>query len=843
MSRTKPRASSFRKLIDKVLVNDSDFEAFVLDYFPEIKRLYGVCMDRTTKVNLLFEHIGHDKLHEALCHRYPHNDLSNILNELNIHNGAQTVSCVSDDSAITSENQTRYYIVLTGTIDEVDKPKIRALMAHIRKISEDADLTLEAIRSGSIILHLKGTSAGWKRLMRLFKSGEIQNILEYPIETIDEINPHMRSEAASLMNVKKLKRSMGNLRLGSIQNVTVSSVENEKSWSLLGLETLRRVASSERDCIKADPLTLLIEGKSKHEQILRPGKDPYICRYESGQTSKPPERRLPMYVSSEELGEQRITEISPEERQFVTRSPYISQKHAVLRFTEHGKIVVKDLGNTNGTRLRLTPNHRYTLPDSFARLLAKELVVQRRTPLWETTPELGRFDSASDFAAYIHSQLHDYVVSARIVSVSSPEMLRENNLCTKLPLLTQHGNRDYAYLVATWRLSNFDLALERWLQSCVFLFNSGPSGDHPPLRDECPWAFVAASMERRHVLKLAQCVARTGGAVLLCGPRGAGKEVLARDIHLHSSRANKPFIAVNCAALPADLMEAELFGTKSGAFPHAVDRIGLFERAKDGTLYLDEVGELPLNLQAKLLRVLEQKVMRRIGDTDERPIRARIIAATNRNLEEMVTAGTFRSDLGFRLGAVHLHLPSLRPSDVAALVPHLCASLESDGFPALAEETVQALSQLAATSEWRGDGHELRSALERYLTFRDHRDSVEEAWRKALQGQRPITQSGNTSPPTTAADLPATLGQDFERLQKLLFLTVARRILVPYRRGALKELGDKMGMTGAAAAARLRKLAITTEPQPSAAQLDAEIAVLQAELKPRLPLLRCLLGL
>ena len=595
-----------------------------------------------------------------------------------------------------------------------------------------------------------------------------------------------------------------------------------------------------------DSSVLLIEGQKKHEQLLRQGEEMYICRYEPGQSGKPKELKDPRDVRNEESGVSMITEISPRERQFVTRSPYISQKHAVLKLTARGKFVVKDLGSANGTWLRLPAHQDVELPDNFALLLAKDLVVQRRTPLWQTTPEIGSFGTAADFAAYVHSQLHDYVVSARVVSMDSPELLRENNLCTKLPLLAQPGSRENAYLMVTWRLSTFDMALERWLQACVFLFNSGPPADHPPLRDEVPWEYVAASPDRKHVLKLAQCVARTGGTVLLYGPSGAGKEVLARDLHRHSSRLNKPFIAVNCAALPADLIEAELFGTKRGAFTNAVDRIGLFERAKDGTLFLDEIGELPLNLQAKLLRALDQKVFRPVGDVEERQVRARIVAATNRNLEQMVQAGTFRADLRFRLVAVQLELPNLRSSDVAALVPHLCASLETDGFPALPEETVQALSRLAAQAQWPGNARELRSALERFLTFRDQRNSIEENWNKARQSSWPITHSGSSTAPLPAepiAELPMTLGQDLDRLRDLLFLAVARRVLVPYHWGALKELGDKMGMTGAGAAARLRKLAISTDPQPSAAQIDAEIAALQKELQPRLPLLRSLLGL
>ncbi|HRI51521.1 MAG TPA: sigma-54-dependent Fis family transcriptional regulator [Pseudomonadota bacterium] len=595
-----------------------------------------------------------------------------------------------------------------------------------------------------------------------------------------------------------------------------------------------------------DSSVLLIEGQKKHEQILQPGQDMYICRTELVGSDKPHKDDRDARRRGEDSGVSAITEISPAQRRFTTHSPYISQNHAVLSLTPGGKFTVKDLDSANGTWLRLPPHQVYELPENFELLLAKDLVVQRRTPLWETTPEIGRFANGDDFAAYVRSQLSNYVASVRIYSKESPENQRDNQLCTKLPLLAQPCNPEPSYLAVTWRNNTFNLALERWLQSCVFLFNSGPVGDHSPLRDEKPWQFVAASPDRKHVLRLAQRAALTAGTVLLYGPSGAGKEVLARDLHLHSSRAKKPFIAVNCAALPADLIEAELFGTKRGAFTNAVDRIGLFERARDGTLFLDEIGELPLNLQAKLLRALDQKVIRCVGDVEERPIKARIIAATNRNLEKMVAAGTFRDDLRFRLVAVQLTLPGLQPSDVTALVPHLYETLEDEGFAELSEETVQTISKLAAQISWSGNARELRSALERYLTFRDPASTVEENWKKAIQSSWPITQSSGVVPPAQiepTPELPETLGQDCERLQNLLFLSVARRVLIPHHWGSLKELGDKMGMTGAGAAARLRRLAISTDPEPSAAQIDAEIAALQAELQPRMALLRSLLGL
>lgn len=174
-------------------------------------------------------------------------------------------------------------------------------------------------------------------------------------------------------------------------------------------------------------------------------------------------------------------------------------------------------------------------------------------------------------------------------------------------------------------------------------------------------ALLGQSASLKRVMLLAQKVAPTDSAVLITGETGTGKELLARAIHAASRRSQGPFVAVNAGAIPESLQESELFGHRRGAFTGATaDRRGLFEEASGGTLLLDEIGDTTPALQVKLLRVLQNGSLRRLGESVERPVNVRVLAATNRPLDQMVARGEFREDLFFRLNVVHLHLPPLR---------------------------------------------------------------------------------------------------------------------------------------------------------------------------------------
>ena len=224
---------------------------------------------------------------------------------------------------------------------------------------------------------------------------------------------------------------------------------------------------------------------------------------------------------------------------------------------------------------------------------------------------------------------------------------------------------------------------------------------------------VGRSPQMRAVFALLRKVASTNATVLLIGESGTGKELLARALHDASSRRGKRFVAVNCAAIPASLMESELFGYAKGAFSGAdAARGGLFEQAEGGTLFLDEIGEMRRALQAKLTRALEQRAVRRIGEAHERPVDVRVIAATHRNLPALVAQGAFREDLFYRLNTCMVNVPPLREreGDLSVLIEHFLGTRVSEG-PKL-EMTPAAMSALLA-HPWPGNVRELRSAIER----------------------------------------------------------------------------------------------------------------------------------
>jgi DNA-binding NtrC family response regulator len=217
------------------------------------------------------------------------------------------------------------------------------------------------------------------------------------------------------------------------------------------------------------------------------------------------------------------------------------------------------------------------------------------------------------------------------------------------------------------------------------------------------------------VVKLAQQIAGSDASVLITGESGTGKEVLARYVHSRSQRAKKPFITVNCAAIPENLLESELFGHEKGAFTGALGRrIGKFEEANGGTLLLDEISEMDVRLQAKLLRAIQERVIDRVGGSKPVPVDIRIIATSNRNLTDAVRAGTFREDLMFRLNVVNLKLPPLRerPADISELAQHFIKKYsEANGLAIrpLSAEARRALN----TTRWPGNVRELENTLHR----------------------------------------------------------------------------------------------------------------------------------
>ncbi len=239
-----------------------------------------------------------------------------------------------------------------------------------------------------------------------------------------------------------------------------------------------------------------------------------------------------------------------------------------------------------------------------------------------------------------------------------------------------------------------------------------PTQRKPPKRKQV--TFIGESPAVKQILETVERVAEARTNVLITGESGTGKELIARMLHERSSRANKPFVAVSCAAIPETLLEVELFGAVRGAYTGAdTDRIGKFEAANGGTLFLDEIGDIPPLIQVKLLRVLQEREIERLGSNTPIPIDVRLVAATNCDLQAAVDAGTFRSDLFYRLQVVHIHLPPLRErrEDIPLLANHFLKKFAEENGRALREISSEAM-QILQNACWKGNVRELENIIE-----------------------------------------------------------------------------------------------------------------------------------
>ncbi|MBO8469224.1 MAG: sigma-54-dependent Fis family transcriptional regulator [Spirochaetes bacterium] len=234
-------------------------------------------------------------------------------------------------------------------------------------------------------------------------------------------------------------------------------------------------------------------------------------------------------------------------------------------------------------------------------------------------------------------------------------------------------------------------------------------------------SLVGESPEMMDVQRIIEKIAPTHATVLITGESGTGKEVVAREIHRLSSVKEGPFIAINIGGVPENLLESELFGYEKGAFTGALQRkTGLFELASGGTLFLDEIGDMPFSLQVKILRVLQEKKITRLGGTNPMPINARIIAATNKDLESMVREGHFREDLFYRLNVVRIHIPPLRerPADIPVLAAYIITKYSKEMGLKITGFTPEALDALRHHSFY-GNVRELENIIERAMIFAD----------------------------------------------------------------------------------------------------------------------------
>ena len=323
---------------------------------------------------------------------------------------------------------------------------------------------------------------------------------------------------------------------------------------------------------------------------------------------------------------------------------------------------------------------------------------------------------------------------------------------------------------------------------------------------------VGESQIMKHVLTLIERVAQSDASVLITGESGTGKELIARAIHSHAARRNKPFVAINCGAIPENLIESELFGHKKGSFTGAVaDNPGLFRQANNGTIFLDEIGELPLHLQSKLLRVLQEKRVRSVGDVHDNPVDVRVLAATNKDLKKEIARGTFREDLYYRLNVVNIIVPPLRnrKEDIPLLVRYFIGrACDPDAvLPSISPEALQMLSNYS----FPGNIRELENIIERALVLGGQAilpEHLPEEVRKgspALVSATPHVHSA-TLPETKIIVLPVDLENELARIEKELLLKALQQ-----SGGVKKQAAELLGLNFRSLRYRLKKYGLGEE--------------------------------
>ncbi len=317
-------------------------------------------------------------------------------------------------------------------------------------------------------------------------------------------------------------------------------------------------------------------------------------------------------------------------------------------------------------------------------------------------------------------------------------------------------------------------------------------------------ALIFNDAKMADVVKMADQIAASEASILITGPSGTGKEVVAHYVHNKSKRKDRRFVAVNCAAIPENLLESELFGHEKGAFTGAVARrIGKFEEADGGTLLLDEISEMDVRLQAKLLRVIQEREVDRIGSNKPVPVNVRIVATSNRNMEESVKEGQFREDLYFRLNVVNIRLPALaeRPSDIAPLAEHFAVKYADANDVArkpLGDDAIQKLLSYG----WPGNVRELENTMHRAILMASGEEIDADAI--LLTSQDSVATSGPIDPMGNGATGGQLVGQTVAEVERSLIIdtldhclgnrTHAANILgisIRTLRNKLKQYGDE----------------------------------------------------
>jgi two-component system, NtrC family, response regulator AtoC len=429
-------------------------------------------------------------------------------------------------------------------------------------------------------------------------------------------------------------------------------------------------------------------------------------------------------------------------------------------------------------------------------------------------------ESAEAATARLDSEAPDLVLTdLKLPNQSGVELLRQ--VKAQLPraevaIMTGHGSIEsavdamklgaYDYIEKPFRVEKMRLLLQRMAEKIRLVTENAFLRERVSTEENVD-GIIGSSANIQDVLRMISRLKDTRTPVLVSGESGTGKELAARAIHFHGSMAETPFIAVDCGSLVPTLMESELFGYEKGAFTGASkSKAGLFKAADGGTIFLDEIGELPLEMQAKLLRVLQEKEVRPVGSNDKVNVDVRVIAATNRDLEAAYRAGTFRKDLYFRLNVVTIHLPALRDrrSDIPVLVHHF---LDRYARGENLQVTAAAMKSLLQY-DWPGNIRELENCVARAVTLGDHR-TID-------VGDLPPAIRSESSLPSTAsiedsASLSTTALAEMERMTILRVFEQA---------GGDKVLAGKM--LGISRATLYRKLKRYNIPMRSDSAIEVE---------------------
>jgi DNA-binding NtrC family response regulator len=436
--------------------------------------------------------------------------------------------------------------------------------------------------------------------------------------------------------------------------------------------------------------------------------------------------------------------------------------------------------------------------------------------------ECAEAESAEAALAYLETESPDIILLDRqLGGMSGDDLLRQIKSMlprTEVAIITGHGSIEsaveamklgaYDYITKPFGAGQLKLVLQRMKEKVRLVSENEYLRDRVSNEQELN-VIDGSSAKIQDVLRMVSRLKDTRTPVLIAGESGTGKELVARAIHFRGSFQKRPFVAVDCGSLVPTLIESELFGYEKGAFTGALkSKQGLFQAANTGTIFLDEIGELPLEMQAKLLRVLQEKEVRPVGSNDKVKVDVRVIAATNRDLEAAYRGGTFRKDLYFRLNVVTIHLPPLRErkSDMVVLIRSFLARYAPEENVQVTPAAMNCLFQY----DWPGNVRELENCIERAIALGNHKTIDVQDLPAAIRASGSATAA--PAPEAPVAALPTPNSTDLEDIERQTIQRVFQQV------GGDKALAGKMlGISRATLYRKLKRYHIESAPTATAA--------------------------